>query len=208
MQSRRHAQRAGAVRESGSPFPSWRQLVVDHLSVAQRVAARWVRLHKVLRPHLEDLVQEACIGLVIAAKRFRPERQVRFETYAWWWATQYVRRAARRMSGPVRTPDTEPCWARSADLDACGTFMSLPASAELATEASMLSARFADSCDEMDMRSGGTATARGGHAFLRILLLDETQAAIARESGLSRERIRQMHDRAAALFAVWRTGVA
>ncbi|MCL6709054.1 RNA polymerase factor sigma-32 [Pseudomonas sp. R2.Fl] len=34
---------------------------------------------------LSDLIQEGCIGLLEAAARFEPEREVRFSTYAGWW---------------------------------------------------------------------------------------------------------------------------
>ena len=34
---------------------------------------------------LADLVQEGCVGLMQAAARFEPEREVRFSTYAGWW---------------------------------------------------------------------------------------------------------------------------
>src|SRR5690606_13347796 len=34
---------------------------------------------------MNDLIQEGHIGLLEAAARFEPERQVRFSTYATWW---------------------------------------------------------------------------------------------------------------------------
>ena len=34
---------------------------------------------------LSELVQEGVVGLLLAAQRFQPKRQVRFSTYAAWW---------------------------------------------------------------------------------------------------------------------------
>lgn len=50
----------------------------------------------------EDLVQEACIGLIDAAKRFDPERGIRFATYAGWWARARITRARQRDEGVLR----------------------------------------------------------------------------------------------------------
>jgi RNA polymerase nonessential primary-like sigma factor len=51
-----------------------------------------------------DLVQEGYIGLLRAAKRFDPERDIRFSTYARWWVRAQMTRAIDHTGRPVRLP--------------------------------------------------------------------------------------------------------
>jgi RNA polymerase primary sigma factor len=53
---------------------------------------------------LEDLVQEGNVGLLRAVRRFNPDRQVRFVSYAVWWIRQSIRSAIARDRRPVRVP--------------------------------------------------------------------------------------------------------
>ncbi|MBN1356390.1 RNA polymerase sigma factor RpoD/SigA [bacterium] len=53
---------------------------------------------------LDELVNEGSIGLIEAAKRFQPERGVKFITYAIWWVRQAILYAIATKTGIVKLP--------------------------------------------------------------------------------------------------------
>lgn len=53
---------------------------------------------------LEDLIQEANLGLIRAVDGYDPDRGFRFSTYATWWIRQYVRRSFDDHARTVRVP--------------------------------------------------------------------------------------------------------
>lgn len=57
------------------------RLAAAHLRLVIAIAARFRNFGL----PLNDLIQEGNIGLLEAAARFEPEREVRFSTYATWW---------------------------------------------------------------------------------------------------------------------------
>ena len=45
---------------------------------------------------LAELIQEGTIGLMIAMKKFNPERRIKFSTYATYWIEAAIRRAIKK----------------------------------------------------------------------------------------------------------------
>jgi RNA polymerase primary sigma factor len=53
---------------------------------------------------LQDLINEGNLGLIEAAKRFDPSRNVKFISYAVWWIRQMMLTAISNMGHPMRLP--------------------------------------------------------------------------------------------------------
>jgi RNA polymerase sigma factor (sigma-70 family) len=53
---------------------------------------------------IQDLLQEGCLGLIIATKRFDPERGYKFSTYAYWWIRQAITRSIAEKDRTIRLP--------------------------------------------------------------------------------------------------------
>jgi RNA polymerase primary sigma factor len=73
---------------------------------------------------LVDLIGEGNLGLMTAARKFDPDRGVKFISYAVWWIRQAVQAAIARHGRPVRVPLN-----RTADLSRLGR---MPTTEELA----------------------------------------------------------------------------
>ncbi len=54
-----------------------------------------------------DLINEGNIGLIEAAKRFKPSKNVKFITYAVWWVRQAIIHALSNHSGAFRLPQKQ-----------------------------------------------------------------------------------------------------
>ncbi|HVX90001.1 MAG TPA: RNA polymerase sigma factor RpoD/SigA, partial [Gemmatimonadales bacterium] len=191
-----------------------------------------------------DLIGEGNLGLMTAARKFDPDRGVKFISYAVWWIRQAVQAAIARHGRPVRVPLN-----RTADLSRLGRTTTLlkerlsrmPTTEELAratgltveavrslsalnTEAVRLdqptregeggerierfvadqeatdSSALANSQTEGIEQALGTLPPRDAKVLRLYFGLDDGQARtleeIGKMMGVTRERIRQLRDRA------------
>ncbi len=88
-------ERALAVRARQGDDAALRRLVEGNL----RFVVSYVKRYRGLGVPFLDLVHEGNLGLMEAARRFDPDRNVKFITYAVWWVRQAVTHA---LSGQVR----------------------------------------------------------------------------------------------------------
>ena len=78
------------------------ELVLAYARLVVRTAARYRKYGLAMA----DLIQEGVIGLLLAAARFDPDRDVRFSTYAGWWIRSAMQDFILRNWSVVRTGTT------------------------------------------------------------------------------------------------------
>jgi RNA polymerase primary sigma factor len=91
--------RLGA-RLQGGDERAFRRLVEANLRFVVKVAMRY----RGCGLSLLDLIHEGNLGLLEAARRYTPEHQVKFITYAVWWIRQAMLRALAAGGNAVRLP--------------------------------------------------------------------------------------------------------
>ena len=83
-------------------MPTLHELIQSYMRLVISTASRF----KNYGLPLGDLVQEGVVGLMQAAARFEPERDVRFSTYAAWWIRSAMQDFILRNWSVVRTGTT------------------------------------------------------------------------------------------------------
>lgn len=78
------------------------RLITAYTRLAVSVASKYRRYGA----PMNDLIQEACLGLMKAADKFDPDRGVRFSTYAVWWIKASMQDFVMRNWSMVRTGST------------------------------------------------------------------------------------------------------
>jgi len=92
---------ARAWRDEGDE-QALHRLVTAYLRLAIAMAAKYRRYGA----PMNDLIQEAGVGLMKAASKFDPDRGVRFSTYAVWWIKASIQDYVMRNWSMVRTDST------------------------------------------------------------------------------------------------------
>jgi len=78
------------------------EIIESHIRLVVRIAGKF----RGYGLPLADLIQEGNVGLMEAANRFDPEREVRFSTYATWWIMAAIQEYIVRNSSIVRIGTT------------------------------------------------------------------------------------------------------
>jgi RNA polymerase primary sigma factor len=98
----RTEERSLATRAVAGDRAARHSLVESHLPLVVSIARRYTGYNV----PFEDLIQEGSLGLLRAAEKFDPARDVAFATYASWWIRQRVSRAGVALSRLIRVPAT------------------------------------------------------------------------------------------------------
>jgi RNA polymerase primary sigma factor len=157
---------------------------------------------------LPDLISEGNVGLIRAAERFDETRGVKFISYAVWWIRQTVRQALADQSQAVRVPASE-----FANLSRIVRGVSLNASIGASGDSNLLDLLPDDDqpAPDADLLSEGLDetlhnaldTLRPREAEVLNLYFGltgdaQTLEQIADRYGITRERVRQIKDKALA----------
>lgn len=78
------------------------RLITAYMRLAVSMASKFRRYGA----PMNDLIQEASVGLMKAAEKFDPDRGVRFSTYAVWWIKASIQEYVMRNWSMVRTGST------------------------------------------------------------------------------------------------------
>ena len=89
----------GKKIQRGDP-EALRRMVEANLRFVVSYAKRYRNAHVLFL----DLINEGNIGLIHAAKKYDPEKNVKFITYAVWWIRQAILHALSEQGGAFRLP--------------------------------------------------------------------------------------------------------
>jgi RNA polymerase primary sigma factor len=160
----------------------------------------------------EDVVQNGVVALYEAAKRFNPTFGTQFSTYAYYWIRRELREAYRRGYGPlVRVPHaTTPACKRQAaiarrhymtlteGITTLPVFTSSEKTGEENTLAALDRLAIREAISHLDARSQDVILSLYGFDTIEA----QTFKEISQRWGVSRERIRQLEEKALAKLKI------
>jgi RNA polymerase primary sigma factor len=187
----------------------------DRIQCEQHIPLAWniARHYSGLGLDLDDLRQEAVIGLMRACELYDPGHGVQFSTYATHWIRQAIRRALERQARTIRLPahvhqllrrqgrgeelaaneqalvnHVRPCDQLRTSVDEGFTD---PQSRETSPLDQLIAEEEAGQVDELL-----ASLTRRTRDVVQSHAAGETHASIGRRLGLSRERVRQIESEA------------
>ena len=102
MLEREHEAELGRRWRDNQDEKAINELVTSHIRLVVKIASGF----RGYGLAVSDLIQEGNIGLLEAAKRFDPERDIRFSTYASWWILASVQEFIIRNASIIRLGST------------------------------------------------------------------------------------------------------
>lgn len=92
-------------RELGRRIQENDKVALEELVKANlRFVVSYAKRYRNSHVHFLDLINEGNIGLIHAAKKFDPDKNVKFITYAVWWIRQSILHALSEQAGAFRLP--------------------------------------------------------------------------------------------------------
>ena len=189
----------------------------DLVEANLRLVVKLAMEYRHARIGLDDLIAEGNLGLIEAANRFDPLRGVRFATYASWWIRKFIIQAidrqAHQTTSPARGSSGDPApekpeTPRRQRIISVDDFMQTSSDRHMLEKiASLTSADPQDVALERQLATKLTAILPKLPAQERLILaahygLDgqppRTLQQIGKEMSLTRERVRQIEQRAIA----------
>lgn len=102
MLEREHEANLGRRWRDHQDEKAMNELVTSHIRLVVKIASGF----RGYGLAVSDMIQEGNIGLLEAAKRFDPERDIRFSTYASWWILASVQEFIIRNASIIRLGST------------------------------------------------------------------------------------------------------
>jgi len=188
----------------------------DLVEANLRLVVKLAMDYRHARIGMDDLIAEGNLGLIEAAARFDPQRGVRFATYAAWWIRKFLIQAIDRQAHQTTSPtgakieagaDPEKAAPRRQRIISVEDFTQTSSDRHIFEKVASLSVDPEDVVLEQQLAKALTAVLPRLPAQERTILAahyglegqpPRTLQQIGKEMSLTRERVRQIEQRAIA----------